>query len=281
MTGRDPEPIRRILLALDAVGHSPRLLETAIRLAARLDAELHALFVEDRNLLRLAGLPFAREVRLTSATTRRLQNQEMELTLRAQASRTQQALAVAAERMKVRWTFRVTRGELAAEVAGESLQTDLVAFDLGVGREARLTRVSGTVETLVSGVTCPALVLLQDASLQPPFVVVYDGTPPAARALALAARLARTDSNEVTVLIAASEERAREQQRAEAVARLRETGAVAQPRMLSALDPVSLANAVRAARAGTLVLPSGSAVLGPDTVRRLLERVECATLLVR
>jgi nucleotide-binding universal stress UspA family protein len=281
MTGRDPEPIRRILLALDAVGDSPRLLDTAIRLATRLDAELHALFVEDRNLLRLAGLPFAREVRLTSATTRRLQNQEMELTLRAQASRAQQALAVAAERKKVRWTFRVTRGDVATEVAGASTQTDLVAFNLGVGREARLMRVSDTVEMLVSGVVCPALVLLQDASLQPPFVAVYDGTPPSVRALELAARLARTDSSEVIVLVAASEERVRERRWAEAVARLHERGAVARPRMLTATDPVSLANAVRWAHAGTLVLPSGSPEFGVDTVRRLLERVECATLLVR
>ena len=281
MTGHEPEPIRRILLALDAVGHSPRLLETATRLAARLDSELHALFVEDQNLLRLAALPFAREVRLTSATTRRLQNPEMERALRAQATRAQQALAVVAERMNVRWTFRVTRGDVATEVAGESLQTDLVALDLGVGREARLTRVSDTIETLVSGAACPALVLLQDASLQPPFVAVYDGTPPSVRALILAARLARTDSNEVVVLIAGSDAREREQHRDEAVARLTQNGAVAQPRLLSGIDPASLAGAVRAAHAGTLILPLDSPVLGTDAVRRLREQVECATLLVR
>jgi len=281
MTGREPEPIRRILLALDAVAHSPRLLETASRLAARLDAELHALFVEDANLLRLAGLPFAREVRLTSATTRRLQNPEMERALRAQATRAQQALAVAAGHMNVRWSFQVTRGEVAAEVAGESLQTDLVAFNLGVGRQARLTRLSATVETLVSDVSCPALMLLQDASLQPPFVTFYDGTPPSRRALALTARLARTDSREVIVLIAASDEQAREQLRDEAVSRLTQEGSVPRPLLLSTIEPVSLSRAVHAARAGTLILPLGGAVLGVETVRRLLEQVECATLLVR
>lgn len=281
MTGREPEPIRRILLALDAVAHSPQLLDTASRLAARLDAELHALFVEDANLLRLAGLPFAREVRLTSATTRKLQNPEMERALRAQATRAQQALAVAAGRMNVRWSFRVTRGEVAAEVAGESLQTDLVALNLGVGRQARLTRFSATIETLVNDVSCPALMLLQDVSPQPPFVTVYDGTPPSARALALAARLARTDSREVIVLIVASDAHAREQQRDEAVARLTQEGAIPRPQVLSAIDPESLARAVHAVNAGTLILPLGSAVLGVETAHRLLEQVECATLLVR
>jgi len=281
MTGREPEPIRRILLTLDAVAHSPQLLDTASRLAARLDAELHALFVEDANLLRLAGLPFAREVRLTSATTRKLQNPEMERALRAQATRAQQALAVAAGRMNVRWSFRVTRGEVAAEVASESLQTDLVTVNLGIGQQARLTRLSATIETLVSDMSCPALMLLQDASLQPPFVTVYDGTPPSDRALTLAARLARTDSREVIVLIVASDEQARVRQRDEAVTRLTQEGAIPRPRLLGAIDPESLARAVRAVHAGTLILPLGGAVLEVETVRRLVEQVDCATLLVR
>ena len=281
MTGREPEPIRRILLTLDAVAHSPQLLDTASRLAARLDAELHALFVEDANLLRLAGLPFAREVRLTSATTRKLQNPEMERALRAQATRAQQALAVAAGRMNVRWSFRVTRGEVAAEVASESLQTDLVTVNLGIGQQARLTRLSATIGTLVSDMSCPALMLLQDASLQPPFVTVYDGTPPSDRALTLAARLARTDSREVIVLIVASDEQARVRQRDEAVTRLTQEGAIPRPRLLGAIDPESLARAVRAVHAGTLILPLGGAVLEVETVRRLVEQVDCATLLVR
>ncbi|MBK7177644.1 MAG: universal stress protein [Chloroflexi bacterium] len=55
--------IQRILVALDASPHSLAALEAAIDLAERLDAELQGLFVEDINLLRLAQLPFARELR--------------------------------------------------------------------------------------------------------------------------------------------------------------------------------------------------------------------------
>jgi hypothetical protein len=281
MTGREPEPIRRILLALDAVEYNPRLFETATRLAARLDAELRALFVENQNLLRLAALPFAREMRLSSATTHRLQNPDMERALRAQAVRAEQVLSVAADRMKVRWTFHVTRGDIATGVSAELLRTDLVALDLGIGREALLTRASRAVETLVAGAACGALVLFQDSSLQPPFVAVYDGTPASVRGLLLASRLARTDSKQVIVLIAGADEHDRAQRRDEAVAQIVRSGAVALPRLLSTLDPASLANVVRAAHAGTLILPLDSPVLGADAIRSLRQQVECATLLVR
>ena len=54
--------IKRILVALDASAANRTALQTAALLASELQAELQALFVEDINLLRLAELPFAREV---------------------------------------------------------------------------------------------------------------------------------------------------------------------------------------------------------------------------
>ena len=60
-------PIRRILLALEAGNGGSAAMEAATHLAAQLNAELHGLFLEDINLIRLAELPFAREIGLTSA----------------------------------------------------------------------------------------------------------------------------------------------------------------------------------------------------------------------
>lgn len=274
MSDRDLAQIRRILLALDASVHSSTLLEATIRLAAMLDVELQALFVEDINLLRLAGLPFARETRLTSATTRRLQHPEMERALRAQAGRAQEELAAAATRLNVRWSFRVTRGTAAAEVAEAALQTDLVAFTLSPGTWARLTHAEAAAETL--------LALPPGAGLRPPFVAVYDGTPPSVRALALAAQLAQPEDGELLVLIAAPGEEARAPLYNEAEERLKEIGVSgAHLRVLPAADTAALASAVRFARAGTLVLAANSPLLAGGAVLRLLERLGCAALLVR
>jgi nucleotide-binding universal stress UspA family protein len=98
MKQEEREPaIRRILVALDASRHSLAALEAAAELAARLKAELAGLFVEDINLVRLAGLPFAREIRYPSATIQQLDSPRLEQELKVQATRMRRALAAAAE----------------------------------------------------------------------------------------------------------------------------------------------------------------------------------------
>src|SRR5207244_5618991 len=56
--------IERIVVSLDAVSENQVAVEAAARLALRWNAALHGVFVEDGDLLRLAGLPFARQVSL-------------------------------------------------------------------------------------------------------------------------------------------------------------------------------------------------------------------------
>ena len=67
---RANDPSLRILVALDASPYSHAAIEVATILAADLRAELQALFIEDIDLLRLAALPFTREVDETSASMR-------------------------------------------------------------------------------------------------------------------------------------------------------------------------------------------------------------------
>ncbi len=272
-------PIRRILLALDTATHSLAAFEAATALAARLDAELHALFVEDINLLRLAALPFARETRLTSATTRRLQNPEMEHALRAEAMRAQATLATVATRLHVRWSFQVTRGQVAAQVRAVAMETDLVAFIFSGGVPASLTQVAATMETLMRGAPCPLLMLPPGAGIRPPFVVVYDGTPASARALRLAAQLAQAEVTGVTVLLAAIEPPVVWRLRSEADALLADSKVTAQYPLLPRADATDVARVVRAASVGTLLMAADSPVFDGDARRRLLGELECAALL--
>ena len=82
MTEERPFPVRRLLVALDASGHSLAALEAAARLAAHLEVELAGIFVEDENLLRLAKLGTARVVDRLSARVRTLGAGEIERELR-------------------------------------------------------------------------------------------------------------------------------------------------------------------------------------------------------
>jgi len=274
-------PIRRILLALDTATHSLAAVEATTALAARLDAELHALFVEDINLLRLAALPFARETRLTSATTRRLQNPDMENALRAEATRAQATLATVATRLHVRWSFQVTRGQVAAQVRAAAMEADIVAFTFPGGVPAGLTHVAATMETVMRGAPCPLLMLPPGAGIRPHFVVIYDGSPASARALQLAAQLAQAEATGVTVLLAAIEPSVRRRLRSETDALLAGTKVTAQYPVLQRLDATAIAHAVRAASAGTLLMAADSPVFDGTARRRLLEELECAALLTR
>jgi nucleotide-binding universal stress UspA family protein len=280
-TSNHHAPIRRILLALDTAAHSLAAVEAATVLAAHLDAELHALFVEDINLLRLAALPFARETRLTSATTRSLQNMDMERALRAEATRAQATLATVATRLNVRWSFQVTRGQVAAQVRAEAMETDLVALTFAGGAPTGLTHVAATIETLMRGAPCPLLMLPPGAGIHPPFVVIYDGSPASARALRLAAQLAQAEGQGVTVLLTANDPPVVWRLRSEAEAQLAGTNVVAQCSVLLRPDATAIARAVRSASAGTLLMAADSSVFEGVARRRLLEELDCAALLTR
>jgi len=163
--------IRRILVALDASRHSVAALQVAADLASHLEAELVGLFVEDINLLRLAELPFAREVGSYSGTRRRLNTRQVERQLKVQAERARRALEAYADRASVRWSFEVTRGVVAPCVLAAASDADLVILGRashgarttgGLGSTARRVLVKPSANALASVIGregCGTLVL--------------------------------------------------------------------------------------------------------------------------
>ncbi|MBX3717365.1 MAG: hypothetical protein KF738_15310, partial [Burkholderiales bacterium] len=116
---------RRIVVGLGPAPQSRGALEAAAAIARLLDAELDALFVESEALLRLAGLPFAREVGASSASARPLDAAAVERAMRAQATEARRLLAGVADPRAVRWTLRVTRGAEGEELRAASSGADL------------------------------------------------------------------------------------------------------------------------------------------------------------
>lgn len=128
--------IRRIIIGLEPASRSPATLEAAARLAARMEAELVGLFVENIDLLHFAGLPFAREVGFVSATPRTLDTRSMERSLRALSREAQQMLATVAGRVPVRWSFRVVRGVEGVALLATATAADLVISNIEQPLEA-------------------------------------------------------------------------------------------------------------------------------------------------
>jgi K+-sensing histidine kinase KdpD len=113
-----------VVIPLDTAAEAGTAIETAARLAARANAPLHGIFVEDEDLLNLANLPFARQVTL-GAGTEPLTVERVELQLRAAAERARLAIAGAAERHTVACSFEGVRGSLQSALSGVS-EDDLV-----------------------------------------------------------------------------------------------------------------------------------------------------------
>ncbi len=273
--------LRHILVALDASSYSLVTLEAAAELAAGLKAELLGLFVEDINLLRLAELPFALEMGGFSTTRRRLDIREVERELRAQASRARRALALAAGRAQVPWSFRVARGVIAAELLTAASEADLVILGkVGWSLTGR-RHLGSTARAVLSQATCLTLILQEGVRLSLPILVVYDGSTIAQKALSAAIRLVRGKNGYLTVLILADGPDAARELQTNVAKWLRERGLEARYRWLVGADVQHLPRIVDAEGSGVLVLPGQRSRVQSEGLLVLLDEVTCPVLLVR
>jgi nucleotide-binding universal stress UspA family protein len=268
--------IRRILVAMDSSRHSLAAMEAAAELAAHTEAELFGLFVEDINLLRLTRLPFARQVNATSGAAEPVDAERMEREMRGQAAEARRALAAAAERVRVPWSFRVARGEVAAEVIAAAEEADVITLGKR-GLASNGHRLGSTAHAALTSARRSLLLSQHGSPFGAPVLVVCDGTTGSREALDVALRLARAAGHRLVVLLvngtdmpALQEEVAREI--GTHGPRLRYQG----PYGANAL---SLSHALRQEPDGFLVL-SDSGRLSRDEIRKLLQQVRNPVLVV-
>jgi hypothetical protein len=238
--------VRHILLALDST-QDASTLEMAAQLAALVQGTLQGVFVENSDLLRLAQLPFAREISLTSATPRRLESAQLERDLRAQAEQVRRLLENHAVRHSVQWTFRIERGALTATLAASSA-TDIVML----GRPGDSTRRQPAGAT--------------------PVLAAFDGSEAAGHALDTAADMAEEDDGLLVLLPAAEAQQLRPAAAAQLAARNRR----AHYQALPDLSPAQLISASRRHHCRMLVVGGNAAALLP-----LLQQSSCPVAVVR
>ena len=182
---------RRILVAVDGSPESRVALVAAARLARATGGELAGLFVEDVELLRLAGLPFATEAGVASGVFRRLETTDIERRFRVAAERAREALREAASDPGLRTSFRVTRGRVVSEILAAAPGADVVAAGKRGGHGPPGRRLGATARSLIAHVAVPILVGgLRDLTPGPAVVLsaAPDVPPDALRFVALLAR---------------------------------------------------------------------------------------------
>lgn len=274
----DRDRINRILVALDTSPHSVAALEAAVQLAEEWGAELVGLFVEDLDLLRLAQLPFAREVSAYSARLRAIGPEDLELQLRAQAARLRRQMARLAMRRGVQWSFEVSRGDIVAELLDQAEDADLVILGKTGWSESRT--MGSTTRLVVTKARGRVLIIRRTQRLVPSLRIVFDGSDAAVQALLSAAMLAEREARELSVLLVAEEKGEISDLRRQAAKMLRQRGLSARYRALTDPGPNELAEAAEALDC-VLVLPAEIEGLTGDEMLKFLDDLECSVLFVR
>lgn len=193
MTASD-RPLRRVRVALDASRAGAALLAEAAALAARLGAELDALFVEDTALLHAAALPSAAQLASPSGLLRPVDLATIELELRAAGARARDVLD-RARPGPLGWSFRVRRGSLAEEALRAAEEADLLLLAcsgaLGLAGVAR-----------AAAARAPVLVPAARGGLGPPLAVAWEG-PISERALRTVGALAQATGGALVLVVSA------------------------------------------------------------------------------
>jgi nucleotide-binding universal stress UspA family protein len=273
--------IRRILVALDASSHSLAALEAAVELAAKMEAELLGLFVEDINLLQLAELPFAQGISYPSAVGQQLDKSSMELALKVKAAQARQALATAAGQLHVRWSFRTVRGYITSEVLEAALEADLLTLGKSSRQLARRGGLGSTAWEAIARAPRPVLLVQQGVGIKQPVLVVYDGSESAKQALATAADMAQAYGDGLVVLVLAHTPNVAQQLKDEAANRLQDKKLRVRYQWLDKPHVQNLTQIIQAEKGGILVLSSESPLLAGNVIREILEEMTCPVLLVR
>lgn len=268
---------RRILVALEAGESAPALLDAAANLAAGLHVELVGLFVEDSELLEAADLPMTRSISSHAQAHLPLDARLMRRALRIWETKAGDALASAAERWRVKWSFRVVRGTMEEQILAEVRSHDLLALGTP-GKAVRRARLAAASRALAERAPCSVLLMQAAGGAERPVAVIYDGSE---RSLATGERLARIYGRPLHVLALGDSEAAAVARQEEAAAWLdRHRGGARVDRHL--IDSAAeICEALKRRHPGMLVLdPEGALVrkFGLDTV---LGELKCSVLVLR
>jgi hypothetical protein len=111
----------------------PPAIELAIAIARSNNSGLHGLFIEDLDLLQIAGLPFASEVSLVSGQVRVLDSQQVTLGFNARSRHFRRSLLQQAEKSSLPWSYSKVRGGKLSKALEESTNAEFLVIGQSTG----------------------------------------------------------------------------------------------------------------------------------------------------
>ena len=261
MGASDSAAAKRLMLALDAGRCAAADISLAIDLAALIGAELQGLFVEDSDLLRLAALPFAREVGGRSGQHRPMERSAVESMLKRRVERVAGELERAGKQRNIAVSHRTARGKMVRQALEHGRHGDVVLLH----PTTRAKAATATRATL--------------AALGP--VMVWYDAPAAAASLEVAIPLARRSGAQVLVgfpsLLFGSDADAR----SALGAWLTQASVPVRMRRVADASAAALIDAARAARAVQLIVCGEGVLSDTAMLERLLGELSSDLILIR
>lgn len=238
---------RRLVVALGASRGSLATLALWADLASRLRADFDALFVEDAELERMAGLPFGRVV-APGALARAFDAGTFERLMRSAAASARAAVEAEARQRAIPCSFRTVRG-----VAADALPANVGRGDLVVVERAAFGAAAWQVVRACRG---SVLYLRPEARADGQILVlardVLDDGAAAGTLLGAATQLAAASARPLVLLLHGDDGESR--RRAEDLLARRAPDVATQVRALGAdADAARLASVVRGTRGSILV----------------------------
>ncbi|MBI3515749.1 MAG: hypothetical protein HY060_17070 [Proteobacteria bacterium] len=194
--------VDRVVVRLDAVSDNGASIETAAGLAARWHVKLHGLFIEDEELLRLAELPFARQIGLAAGPAKAIERSGLEDELRLAARHARRLLADAATQLRIEWSFRTVRRAIGAPF-DDTGAGDFIVIQADCRPFAHHVRLSSTRRGAPPDLGRPTLLLRQRAQVGKRRVIALIGSGLTRRipnVLSAAAELAACRAETLTIL---------------------------------------------------------------------------------
>lgn len=175
-----PAARRRILVAIDPTRVRAAPIAAAALLARELDMDLTAIVIEEQSWLRVAALPFARELQLVSGQWQPFDAGGVERLFREHARRVESVLARVCAERETRFTLTIERGSYPRRAIDAASAADWLVLDRGATGDAG----PGDYRRIAAA---------------------FDGSPAAARALAAAAAIARDGHRPLRILLLAAD----------------------------------------------------------------------------
>ena len=127
-TNADSQHFNRVVVTANLECYLPPAIELAIAIARSNNSGLHGLFIEDLDLLRVAGLPFSSEISLASGQARVLDSQQVTLGFNARSRHFRRSLLRQAEKSSLPWSYSKARGGKLSKALEESINAEFLVI---------------------------------------------------------------------------------------------------------------------------------------------------------